>query len=89
MGKILEARCSQGMACTQSFLLDCQGALVEPLRLGVLALRLVYMAQIVEALSYVGVALAQRLFSDRQCAPYGFPPLQRICLALRKRRPDC
>ena len=54
------------MVCAERLLADRQRALVEPLGVGVLALRPVHVGQVVEGLRHIGMAGAERLLPDRQ-----------------------
>ena len=57
-----------GVVCAERLLADRQRALVEPLGVGVLALLLVHVGQVVEGAGHVGVVCAERLLLDRQRA---------------------
>ena len=56
------------MVRTERFLADRQRALVEPLRLAVLALLPINEGQVVEGVGHVEVVRTERCFADRQRA---------------------
>ena len=70
-----------GVVRTERLLADRQRALVEPLRLAVLALVSIHERQVIEGVGHVGVARAEGLLPDRQRALV--EPLRLAVLALR------
>src|SRR5580700_7046303 len=82
IGQVVEGVSHAGMVGAEGFLFDRQRALVEPLRLGVLALEEIYAGQVVEGLSHVGMVGAEGLLPDRQRAL--IEPLRLGVLALEE-----
>ena len=64
-GQVLEALSDLGLV---ELFADCQRTLVQPLGFGIFALMIVRVGKIVENLSHVRVAWAERLLLDRECA---------------------